>query len=122
MRSTTTRARTRVPSQARQAAAKQSVSPVLKPENPAEGYLTAEQWVSVGSAFGLTTCELEVAVLLFHGKTRTSIARQLKRSAGAVRERIDALFRKLQVRHVLGLAVRIARAKDELAMKDQPPA
>jgi DNA-binding NarL/FixJ family response regulator len=81
----------------------------LLPDNPAENLFSAEDWVLLGSTFHLTAFELDVMILTLEGRTRRSIARKLKRSASAVRQRIDALYRKLNVTHVVGLAIRVMR-------------
>jgi len=81
----------------------------LSPANPADDYMSGEDWVLVGIALNLTTRELEVAGLVFHGETRRNIARHLGLSIGGVRERIDRLFKKANVGNNLGLVVRIAR-------------
>jgi DNA-binding NarL/FixJ family response regulator len=82
---------------------------LLDPANPGEDLLSAEDWAAVGERLHLTVHELPVAVLLFEGKTRASIARRLKRSPSAVRVRIDQLFHKLRVRDRVGLVLRIVR-------------
>jgi DNA-binding CsgD family transcriptional regulator len=81
----------------------------LLPENPAEGLLTAEEWIAIGSTFGLTGRELNVAILIFEDKTRASIARKLSRSPGGIRKRVDKVFKKMNVKGKLGLVQRVWR-------------
>jgi DNA-binding NarL/FixJ family response regulator len=84
-------------------------NPFLLPNDPSEDFLTAEDWVNVGAAMKLTARELEVANLLFTGKTRAGVARRLQLDVETVRVYIDRLFRKLGVRNLRGLILRIAR-------------
>jgi DNA-binding CsgD family transcriptional regulator len=80
----------------------------LLPENPAEGcLLTPEEWIAIGSTFGLTGRELNVAILIFEDKTRASIARKLSRSPGGIRKRVDKVFEKMNVKGKLGLVHRV---------------
>jgi DNA-binding CsgD family transcriptional regulator len=79
----------------------------LLPEKPAEGLLTTEEWIEIGSIFGLTGRELDVAILIFEDRTRASMARRLSRSSGGIRKRVDRVFRKLNVKGKLGLVQRI---------------
>jgi len=79
----------------------------MKRKHPGEELLTAAEWQAIGLHFRLTRRELEVAVLLFEGKTRYQIARRLKCAPGTVRTYIDRLFAKLEVTDRLGLALRI---------------
>jgi DNA-binding NarL/FixJ family response regulator len=85
------------------------ISPWLLPNDPSEDFLTAEEWVNLGAATKLTARELEVASLLFAGKTRVGVARRLKLDVETVRVYIDRLFRKLAVRNLRGMILRIAR-------------
>jgi len=84
-------------------------SPLLLPSDPAENFLTAEDWVNLAAALKLTGRELEVANLLFAGKTRAAVARRLQLDIETVRVYIDRLFKKLGVRNVRGMILRIAR-------------
>jgi DNA-binding CsgD family transcriptional regulator len=79
----------------------------LLPEKPAEGLLTPEEWVAVGSIFGLTGRELNVAILIFEDRTRASMARKLSRSPGGIRKRVDKVFQKMKVTGKLGLVQRV---------------
>jgi DNA-binding NarL/FixJ family response regulator len=84
-------------------------SPLLLPNDPSENFLTAEDWVNLGAATKLTARELEVAHLLFAGKTRAEVARRLQLGVETVRVYIDRLFKKLGVRNLRGMILRIAR-------------
>jgi len=84
-------------------------NPVVLPGDPAENFLTAEDWVNIGAATKLTARELEVAHLLFAGKTRAGAARRLHLDVETIRVYIDRLFKKLAVRDLRGLVLRIAR-------------
>ena len=84
-------------------------SPLLLPNDPSENFLTAEDWVNLAAATRLTTRELEVASLLFAGKTRAGVARRLQLNIETVRVYIDRLFKKLGVRNLRGMILRIAR-------------
>jgi DNA-binding NarL/FixJ family response regulator len=88
---------------------------LLTPENPAEGFLTPEEWVSIGTALDLSSRELCVAILIFEGHTRGNISRTLHRadgkpiSPGTVRVYIDRVFEKFHVKDRVGLVLRILR-------------
>lgn len=88
---------------------------LLSPENPADGLLSPEEWISIGIALDLSTRELCVAILIFEGQTRANIARQLHKkdgkpvSPGTVRVYIDRLFQKLRVSDRVGFVLRIMR-------------
>ena len=59
-------------------ASRESAKPwYLLPHNPAAGLLTPADWAALGATFQLTERELEVAVLIFEGRTRTNIARKI---------------------------------------------
>lgn len=77
--------------------------------HPGEGLLSREQWTAISRQFRLTQRELAVAILMFEGKTRSQIARQLHCAPGTVRTYIDRLFAKLNVVDRLGMALRIVR-------------
>jgi hypothetical protein len=79
----------------------------LLPEKPAEGLLTPEEWIAIGTTFGLTGRELSVAILIFEDRTRASMARKLARSAGGIRKRVDKVFQKMNVTGKLGLVQRV---------------
>jgi DNA-binding CsgD family transcriptional regulator len=79
----------------------------ILPENPCDGLLAPEDWVAVGATLGLTARELAVAVLIFEDRTRRSIGRRLRRSAGGTRKRIDKVFKKMNVKDKLGLVQRV---------------
>jgi DNA-binding NarL/FixJ family response regulator len=83
--------------------------PLLLPNDPSENFLTAEDWVNLAAATRLTVRELEVANLLFAGKTRAGVARRLRLDIETVRVYIDRLFKKLGVRNLRGMILRIAR-------------
>src|SRR6266487_3344364 len=57
-------------------------NPLVLPGDPAQEFLTGEDWVNIGAELSLSARELEVAVLLFEGKTRASIARRFRRNPG----------------------------------------
>jgi DNA-binding NarL/FixJ family response regulator len=84
-------------------------SPLLLPNDPSENFLTPEEWVNLAAATRLTARELEVANLLFAGKTREGVARRLQVNVETVRVYIDRLFKKLGVRNLRGMILRIAR-------------
>ena len=84
-------------------------NPLLLPNEPSEGFLTAEDWVNLAAATRLTARELEVASLLFAGKTRAGVARRLQLNIETVRVYIDRLFKKLGVRNLRGMILRIVR-------------
>jgi DNA-binding NarL/FixJ family response regulator len=86
----------------------------LLPENPSEGLIETEEWIAIGELFKLTGRELDVAILLFHDKTRASMARRLNRSTGSVRKRIDKVFHKLNVSGRVGLVQRIWQVHERL--------
>lgn len=77
--------------------------------NPADGFLSCDDWVNIGVVCRFTTRELEVAVLLFEGRSRSRIARKLRISAETVRVYIDRLYRKLRVASNVGFVLRIVR-------------
>lgn len=83
--------------------------PLPLPNDPSEDFLTAEDWVSLAAATRLTARELEVASLLFAGKTRAGVARRLQLNIETVRVYIDRLFKKLGVRNLRGMILRIVR-------------
>jgi DNA-binding NarL/FixJ family response regulator len=82
---------------------------LLAPDNPGEGLLSAEDWIAVAARLRLTAREVSVAVLMFEGKTRLRIARQLGCAPGTVRVYIDRLFAKLNVEERVGLVLRVVR-------------
>jgi DNA-binding NarL/FixJ family response regulator len=84
-------------------------NPMLLPSDPSEDFLSAEDWVNIAAATKLTARELEVASLLFAGKTRAGVARRLQLDVQTVRVYIDRLFKKLGVRDLRGMILRIAR-------------
>jgi DNA-binding NarL/FixJ family response regulator len=84
-------------------------NPILLPDDPSEDFLSAEDWVNLGAATNLSARELEVANLLFAGKTRAGVARRLQLDLETVRVYIDRLFKKLGVRDLRGMILRIAR-------------
>jgi len=83
--------------------------PILLPNDPSEDFLTPEDWVNLAAATTLTVRELEVAHLLFAGKTRAGVARRLHLDVATVRVYIDRLFKKLGVRDLRGMILRIVR-------------
>jgi DNA-binding NarL/FixJ family response regulator len=82
---------------------------LLSPVNPAEGLLSAADWVKIGETLRLTPRELSIAAQMFDGKTRPQISRNLKCALGTVRVYIDRVFQKLNVRDRLGLVLRLVR-------------
>lgn len=87
----------------------QSRRELCEPANPAEGFLTSQDWVNIAIACKFTARELEVAVLLFEGGSRSRIARKLKLSAETVRVYIDRLYRKTRVSGNVGFVLRVVR-------------
>lgn len=79
--------------------------------------LSPEQWSEVADFLQLTPREWQVAVLLFEGKTRDSIARHLELSTRTVRQHLERLHVKLDVCDRVGLVLRIIRVRDELAAR-----
>jgi DNA-binding NarL/FixJ family response regulator len=79
-------------------------------KHPGEALLTDNQWEQVALRFGLTRRELSVARLMFAGKTRSQIGRQLHCAPSTVRTYIDRLFLKLAVKDRLGMALQVIRA------------
>lgn len=92
---------------------------LLANDHPGKGFLTSDDWEVVALEFSLTRRELNVAVLMFEGKTRLQIARALQCAPGTVRVYIDRLFAKLQVTDRLGMALRVVRI--HLALQDAAP-
>lgn len=80
-----------------------------QPANPADGFLTSQDWIDIGIGGKLTARELEVAVLLFDGHSRARIARKLKLSTETVRVYIDRLYHKLRVTGNIGFVLRVVR-------------
>ena len=78
-------------------------------DHPGRDFLSPADWIQVGSLLRLSQRELVIAVLIFEGKKRASIGRQLGLSAGTVRVYIDRLFDKLNVEDRLGMVLRIVR-------------
>jgi len=97
---------------------------LLLPDDPSKDFLTPEEWLSVGMAFDLSSRELCVAILIFEGLTRSSIARTLHRadgkaiSSGTVRVYIDRLFDKLRVKDRVGFVLRILRVHLAISAQD----
>ncbi len=89
----------------------------LLPENPAEGLLTPEEWIDIGTTFDLTGRELDVAILIFEDRTRAGMARKLRRSSGGIRKRIDKVFQKMNVQDKLGLVQRVWHVHNNLRAK-----
>lgn len=79
----------------------------LASKHPGEGLVATRQWKEIGARFGLTHRELSVAKLMFEGKSRYLISRQLNCAPSTVRTYIDRLFAKLQVEDRLDMALRI---------------
>ena len=95
----------------------------LLPDKPFEDLLGLEDWITVGTTFGLTARELDVVILLFEDCTRQTICRRLHRGEASVRKRIDKVFRKMNVKDRLGLVQRIwhvHRALQSWGHKDAP--
>jgi DNA-binding NarL/FixJ family response regulator len=97
-------------------------NPILLPNDPAEDFLSAEDWVNLGAATKLSTRELEVANLLVAGETRVGVARRLQLNVETVRVYIDRLFKKLGVRDLRGMILRIARLRLAVRSNSTDPA
>ena len=95
---------------------------LLSPGNPAAGLFTPEDWIAIGAALNLSPRELCIVVLIFEGRTRDSIARNLREADGTplststVRAYIDRLFEKLRVEDKVGLILRVVRVHRMLAV------
>lgn len=83
-------------------------------DNPADQFLSTEDWHRLAERVRLSTRELSVAILIFEGKTRYQIARALNCAAGTVRVYIDRLFAKLNVQDRVGLVLRLVRIHLEI--------
>jgi DNA-binding NarL/FixJ family response regulator len=79
----------------------------LRSPNPADGLLSAEDWLRVAGHVGLSTAQTKVAICLFEGKTRRQIAHQLRRSQATVRTHIDRVFAKLHVNDRVSFVQRV---------------
>jgi DNA-binding NarL/FixJ family response regulator len=86
----------------------------LLPDQPGADWISAEEWVEIGTVFGLTGRELSALILVFEDRTRRGLATRLKRSTGGVRKRIDKVFKKMNVTTKLGLVQRTLRVHDAL--------
>jgi DNA-binding NarL/FixJ family response regulator len=82
---------------------------LLRPDNPAEGLLSAADWRAIGEQLGLSARERSVARLIFEGNSRFQIAKLLACAEGTVRVYIDRVFAKLNVADRLGVALRLMR-------------
>lgn len=82
---------------------------LLSPENPGENLLSVEEWLTVARLLQLSGRERSVAILVFEGKSRSQIARELSCSPETVRVYIDRLFEKLNVHDRVELVLRIVR-------------
>jgi len=85
--------------------------------HPGIGLLSPEEWTEVAASLQLTPREWEVAVVLFEGKTRESIARHLGLATRTVRQYLERLHLKLDVSDRVGLVLQIIRVRDELAVR-----
>ena len=96
-----------------------SVNPnkLVHPENPADGLLSPEHWMTLAQLFELSDRERTVAQLLFDGESREQIALLLRKPDGTnlspetVRVYIDRLLRKLNVTDPMQMAIRILRVQ-----------
>jgi DNA-binding NarL/FixJ family response regulator len=102
-------------------AAPSSLDGLLLSENPGEGMISPEDWVSIARQLHLSPREFSVAVLIFEGNSRYQIAKRMGCAAGTIRTYIDRLFAKLNVADRLGLALRILRVHLAIvALRPQP--
>jgi DNA-binding NarL/FixJ family response regulator len=81
--------------------------------HPSDNLLSEHAWEHIAEEFGLSAREVEVARLVFSGKSREEIANELGCSVGSVRTYIDRVFKKLQVEDRLAMALRIVRVHFE---------
>ena len=77
--------------------------------HPGDNLLPQRAWEHIAVEFDLSAREIEVARLVFTGKSREEIAAELGCSVGSVRTYIDRVFKKLQVEDRLPMALRIVR-------------
>ena len=91
---------------------------LLLPDNPADGLLSPEDWRGVALQLHLSAREQSVAILIFEGKSRFQIARQLDCARGTIRVYIDRLFAKLNVADRLGMAMRVMRVHYAIVAQD----
>jgi DNA-binding NarL/FixJ family response regulator len=87
---------------------------LLSHEHPGEGLLSADDWNRIAAKFALSRRELDVARLIFEGKSRSQLARDLRCAEGTVRVYIDRLFAKLHVEDRLGMVLRVVRCHPAL--------
>jgi two-component system nitrate/nitrite response regulator NarL len=64
----------------------------------------------------LTSCELEVAVLVAEGLSNKEIARRLDRSEGTVKVHLHNIYKKLGVRNRTSLAIRFSASGQDRGM------
>lgn len=81
--------------------------------HPGDRLLADHDWQHIALVFELSARELEVARLLFVGKSRSEIAAEINCASGTVRTYVDRVFKKLQVEDRLAMALQIVRVHVE---------
>ena len=97
-----------------------SLAGSLKPNNPADGLLSSNEWDQVVGGLLLTPRESEVVRLAFQGMTRQMIAAELVMSPRTVRQHLERIYEKTNVDGRIGLVLRIIRARDACRSNGKP--
>jgi RNA polymerase sigma factor (sigma-70 family) len=95
------------------------IDDLLQSENPGEHLISQRQWHQIAAALGLTPRERQVTQLLFEGLTREEIARKLHLKPRTVRQYLEQIHSKLNVRNRIGLVLRIIAVRDYLKQSNQ---
>ena len=97
----------------------EEMNPAAKESHPGHRLVNADEWPAIASHLGLSIREWEVAVLLFQGHTRLTIARQLNIGARTVRQYVEQIHRKLAAEDRVQLVLLIIEVRDRLRGHDQ---
>lgn len=97
---------------------KQPRCPNTCSRKPAEGLISPQEWAEVAAALNMTPREWQVAVLIFDGKTRDTVARKLNLKPRTVRQYLERLHDKLEVSDRVGLVLRILQVRDDLFRRE----